>query len=97
MDIDLLSDLVAIKMDPPETHRGVVFMPPTLRETPMTGTVVAVGPGKELGNGKNAPMECAVGDKVHWMSVWMGYEVELDGETYYIIHDDEILAIKEAA
>jgi len=94
--LKLRSDLIAIKIDPEEEKVGDIVLPVKAREKPMTGTVVAVGPGLETKSGKVVPTECQVGDKVWWISEWMGAPAKLGDEEFYVIHDDEILMREEA-
>ncbi|MEK7610115.1 MAG: co-chaperone GroES [Patescibacteria group bacterium] len=53
------------------------------------GEVVAVGPGRTE-EGKTIPVSVKVGDKVIFQ--W-GDKVSVDGEEYYIVRENEILAI----
>ena len=59
------------------TSSGIVI-PDTAKEKPQQGTVVAVGSGQLLENGKRAPMEVHEGDQVLFAK-WSGTEFKLDG------------------
>lgn len=75
-----------------EVSSGGIILPDTAKEKPQEGEVVAVGPGKTLDNGKTAPVEVKVGDKVIY-SKYGGTEVKLEGQEYIILRQDDILAI----
>jgi chaperonin GroES len=53
-----------------------------------------VGEGKRLNNGEIPPLRVKVGDKVIF-NKYAGTEIELDGEKYLIMSEDEVLAILE--
>lgn len=59
---------------------------------PLTGTVVAVGPGRHLDNGEFVPNAVAVGDKVVYVK-GAGEEIELDGKVYRSLLDDHVIGI----
>lgn len=69
-----------------------IFIPDTgEREKPEQGTVVAVGEGR-YDDGEREPMEVKVGDKVVFAKY--GYdEIKLDGKKYFILKQENILAI----
>lgn len=66
MDVKLmmqpLHDTIVVKPDPPQKH-ALLILPD---EEVFTGTVVAVGPGKKLPNGRREPMWVAPGDRVQY-------------------------------
>ena len=47
-----------------ERTAGGIILPDTAQEKPAKGTVLAVGPGKTLDNGKKAPVDIKVGETV---------------------------------
>ena len=55
--------------------------------------VIAVGPGGVV-DGKEVVMQVKVGDKVIY-SKYAGTDVELEGEKYIIVKQNDILAIVE--
>jgi len=57
---------------------------------------VAVGEGKLLNNGELKPLKVKEGDVVLF-NKYAGTEVELDGEQYLIMSEDEVLAVVEDA
>lgn len=96
MKIRPLSDKIVIKkIDEAETvSKGGILLTGSAKEKPDYAEVVAVGPGGRDDNGKLIPMEVKPGDKV-MMSKYAGTEVKLDGETYSIIKQSDVLAIVE--
>lgn len=86
MNIKPLSDNVVIKMtEAEETTVSGIILTGAAKEKPQVAEVVAVGPKVE---------EVKVGDKV-LTNTYSGKEVKLDGETYTILEEEDILAIVE--
>jgi len=77
-----------------EVTKGGIVLPDTAKEKPQEGTVVAVGPGKLLDNGKLAPMEVKVGDRVVY-SKYGGSEIKINGNEYVVLRQDDVLGIVE--
>lgn len=75
-----------------KTASGIII-PDTAKEKPEQGTVIAVGPGKwnEDGDARIA-ISVSVGDKVMFSKYGFD-EVKIDGVTYYVIAESNILAI----
>ena len=63
------------------------------KEKPQEAEVIAVGPGGVV-DGKEVVMQVKVGDKVIY-SKYAGTDVELEGEKYIIVKQNDILAIVE--
>lgn len=73
------------------TASGIIIPDTVSKEKPEQGTVIAVGEGR-WDDGKRVPMSVKVGDKVVFSRY--GYEeVKLGGEEYYILKEENILAI----
>src|SRR3972149_6284130 len=73
------------------TKSGIV-LPDTVKEKPQEGSVIAVGTGKVLEDGKKVPMEIKVGDSVLYAK-YAGTEYKIDGEEHLILRESDILAI----
>ena len=59
-----LNDTIVVKPDPaPPSASSVIFVAP---DEVLTGTVVAVGPGKRRPDGKRAPMWVSPGDRIQF-------------------------------
>lgn len=76
------------------TKSGIVLPDTVDKERPEKGEVVAVGEGKLLDDGKKAPMNVKVGDKVMFKK-YSPDEIKVDGEEYLVIQESDILAILE--
>ncbi len=88
-----LGDRVVVKPKPKDemTSSGIV-LPDTASDKPQEGSVVSVGPGRVLDNGKRVEMEVKAGDKVLFAK-YAGSEVKLDSEDYLVIRESDLLAI----
>ena len=88
-----LGDRVIVKAREKEemTKSGIV-LPDTASEKPQEGSVLAVGPGRVLDNGKRIEMDVKAGDKVLFAK-YAGTEVKLDGEDYLVIRESDLLAV----
>ena len=75
-----------------EKTKGGIILPDTAKEKPQQGEVVAVGKGKMTDSGEMHEMTVSPGDKVLY-GKYSGTEVKLDGESYLIVKESEILAI----
>ena len=88
-----LGDRVVLKrVEAEEKTAGGIILPDTAKEKPREGTVVAIGAGRHLKSGERAPMSVKVKDRVLFSS-YAGTEVNIDGEEFIVLSEDEILAI----
>ncbi len=88
MNIKPLSDRVLIKPNPAEEKTaGGLYIPDTAKEKPLAGKVIAVGPGTS-----EIKMEVEVGNTVLY-GKYSGTEVNVDGEDYIIMRQNDIFAI----
>ena len=88
-----LGDRVVVKpLEREEVTRSGIVLPDTASEKPQEGSVLAVGPGRVLDNGKRVEMEVKSGDTVLFAK-YAGTEVKLDGEEYLVIRESDLLAI----
>lgn len=93
MAIQPLGDRVLIKpLEAQEKTKGGIVLPDTAKEKPQEGKVVAVGKGRVSEEGKLAPLEVKVGDKVLY-GKYSGTEISVEGEEYLIVKEEDILAI----
>lgn len=91
MNLKPLGDRVVIKMvEAEETTKSGIILAGSAKEKPQMAEVVAVGPGGMV-DGKEIPMEVAVGDKVI-TNKYAGTEVKLDGTEYIVLRQADILA-----
>ncbi|MFN7066094.1 MAG: co-chaperone GroES [Aquificaceae bacterium] len=91
-----LYDKIVVKRLEEQEQRTAsgIIIPDTAKEKPQIGEVIAVGEGKLLQNGQQVSPKVKPGDKVVF-NKYAGTEVELDGEKYLIMSEDEVLAIIE--
>jgi len=75
-----------------EKTAGGIILPDTVKEKPVEGTVVAVGPGKVADDGKMIKMEVKVGDKVLY-GKYSGTEVTINRADYLIMRESDIFGI----
>ena len=93
MKVRPLADRILVKRVEEETKTaGGILIPDNAKEKPMEGSVVAVGAGKVLNDGKVRPMEVEVGDRVLF-SKYSGTEIKLEGTEHLILREDDILGI----
>ena len=90
-----LHDRVVVKrLEEDSRSAGGIIIPDTVKEKPMRGEVVAVGPGSRDESGKiNAP-EVKAGDTVLF-GKWSGTEVKIDGDDLLIMKESDILGVIE--
>ena len=88
-----LGDRVVVKPTPREemTKSGIV-LPDTAKEKPQEGTVIAVGPGRILDDGKREAMDVKQGQKVLYAK-YAGTEFKVEGEELLIVSQKDILAV----
>ena len=91
-----LGDRVVVQPTPgEETTKSGIVIPDTAKEKPQEGTILAVGPGRVLDDGKREQMDLKQGDKVLYAK-YAGTEFKLDGEDLLIISHKDILAVVES-
>jgi chaperonin GroES len=73
---------------------GGLYIPDTAGARPNRGTVLAVGPGRVSKRGGRKPLDVQVGDEVMF-GEYAGHPLEVMGETYLILREDEILGVFE--
>ena len=94
MKLRPLADRVVVKtIEAEETTKSGIILTAAAQEKPQVAEIVAVGPGG-LVDGNEVKMYVKVGDKV-LTSKYSGTEVKIDGETFIIVRQNDILAIVE--
>jgi chaperonin GroES len=88
-----VGDRVVVKPAAKEevTKSGIVI-PDTAKEKPQEGTIIAVGSGRLLDNGKRSALDVQEGDRVLFAK-YGGTEFKLDGEEFLVLKENDILAI----
>ena len=88
-----LADRVVVRaLEDTEEMRGGLYIPDTAKEKPQQGEIIAVGPGRLSDEGKRIAMELGEGDRVLY-GKYSGTEVTVDGETYLILREADVLAV----
>ncbi len=80
------------RLEAEDVTKGGIVLPEAAKEKPRRGTVMAIGNGKLLENGKRSEFQVKVGDKVLFTS-YGGTEIKIDGEEILIMDEADILAI----
>lgn len=96
MKIRPLADRVMIKRrDADDRTPGGLHIPEVAREKQvMQAEVIAVGPGRLNDRGELVPMSCEPGQRVI-VGRYAGTDMQLDGEKFQILQDDDVLAVIE--
>jgi len=87
-----LDDRIVVEpVEAEERTAGGIVLPDTAKEKPQRGTVLAIGPGKLLENGKRGEISVAVGDEVIY-GKYSGSDIEIDGREVKILRETDVLA-----
>ena len=90
-----LDDRVLVKpTEAEEKTASGIYLPEGAKEKPMTGKVVAVGPGKLTDEGNRATVSVKKGDTVIY-GKYAGTEVDIDGAQHMILRENELLGVIE--
>jgi chaperonin GroES len=90
-----IDDRVLIKPAEAESKTATgLYLPEGAKEKPMTGTVLAVGPGKLSDKGDRSPVCVKKGDTVIY-GKYAGTEVDIDGVKHMILRESELLGVLE--
>jgi chaperonin GroES len=73
---------------------GGIIIPDTVKEKPMQGETIAVGPGARDEQGKLVPLDVKKCDRVLF-GKWSGTEVKIDGQELLIMKESDILGVIE--
>jgi len=82
------------RFDAVEKTAGGIVLPDAAKEKPKEGKIIALGDGKLLDSGTRAKFQVKKGDRVVFTS-YAGTEIDIDGEEYLLMSEDDILAIIE--
>ena len=93
INVKPLSDRVLVKpLEEKEVKKGGIIIPDSAKEKPQEGEVVALGTGKLDEQGKKVDFTVKKGDRV-LISKYGGTEIKIDGDSYLIMREDDILGI----
>ncbi|MCH2101625.1 MAG: co-chaperone GroES [Planctomycetes bacterium] len=91
--IQPLGDKVLVqRVQAADISAGGIVLPDSAKEKPAEGTIVALGEGRLLTDGKRTEFTVKKGDHVLFTS-YAGTEVEWDGQDYLIMSEDDILGV----
>lgn len=71
---------------------GGLYIPETVQEKPVEGTVMAVGKGRRSKKGLRRNMDVQVGDRILF-SAYAGTALDWDGQEVLILREDEVLGV----
>lgn len=90
-----LGDRVVLEREESEqTTAGGIVLPDTAKNKPARGTIIAVGDGRLLENGKRGEFQVKVGDRVLFSS-YAGDEFKVGDQELLLMREDDILAVIE--
>jgi chaperonin GroES len=93
MNIRPLHDRIIVhRLDEGEQQIRGIIIPDSAKEKPQQGTVIAVGNGKTQKNGRRVPLGVKAGDRILF-GKYSGQEIRLDGKDYFIMKEDDVLAV----
>jgi len=93
--INPLDDRVLLKpTEAEERTTSGIYLPQGAAEKPMTGKIVAVGPGKLTDDGSRSKITVKKSDTVVY-GKYAGTEVDIDGIQYVIVSESELLGVIE--
>jgi chaperonin GroES len=88
-----LGDRVVVEREEAEEKTaGGIVLPDTAKNKPARGTVISVGDGRQLDNGKRVPLQVKVGDRVLFSS-YAGDNFKVGDQELLLMREDDILAI----
>ena len=91
VNVKPLGDRVLVQaLEEKEVVKGGIIIPDTAKEKPQEGKVVALGTGKLDEKGNKVAFTVKVDDRV-LISKYGGTEIKVDGTTYLIMREDDIL------
>lgn len=90
MEFKPLRNQIIIELEPvAQTTESGIIIPDSIKDAPLTGTIMAVGPGT-----KTKPMELKVGDRVLF-GQYSGRDIEIEGSKYILQIQDNVLGVFE--
>lgn len=87
-----LADRILVKIETPEEKTsGGILLPSAAQSKPQSGSVVAVGDGRRVGE-KKIPVSIENGAKIVY-SKYAGTEVEFNGENHLLLKEDDAIGL----
>jgi chaperonin GroES len=93
MKVRPLHDRIIVqRIEEGEQKIGGIIIPDSAKEKPQQGKVIAVGTGTVTDEGKDRPLALKKGDRILF-GKYSGSEVQLNGEDYLIMKEEDVLGI----
>jgi chaperonin GroES len=93
--IQPLGDRVVVEREEAEQKTsGGILLPDSAQDKPSRGTIISVGTGRVLDDGKRAPLQVKVGDKVLFTS-YAPETIKINDEELLLMREEDILAVIE--
>ena len=87
------NDQVIVQYDvADDVSPGGIIIPDQAKSVLQTATVIAVGPGGVLPDGSRHEMSAKVGQKIY-VKKFAGHKIEVEGESYHVMAEDQILGV----
>jgi chaperonin GroES len=88
-----LHDRILVRrIEEDQTSRGGILIPDSAKEKKTEAEVISVGTGRITDKGDVRPLVVKVGDHI-LMGKYAGNEIEIDGEDFVIVKEEEVLGI----
>jgi len=88
-----LGDRVVVEREEAETKTaGGIVLPDTAKNKPSRGTIISIGDGRLLDDGRRAPLQVKVGDRVLFSS-YAGDQFKLGDRELLLMREEDVLAI----
>ena len=95
MKIRPLNDRILVqRLEEEAKTAGGIIIPDSAKEKPAEGKIIAVGPGKLNDAGERVALQVKANDIVLF-SKYGGTDVKIDGESYLIMREDDVLGVIE--
>jgi chaperonin GroES len=93
MNVRPLHDRIIVhRLEEGEQQIGGIIIPDSAKEKPQQGTVMAAGSGRAKKDGARVPLDVKAGDRILF-GKYSGQEIRLDGKDYFIMKEDDVLAV----
>ena len=93
MNVRPLHDRIIVqRLEEGEQKVGGIIIPDSAKEKPQQGKVIAAGAGKVKDDGKRIALDVKAGDSILF-GKYSGQEIRLDGTDYFIMKEDDVLAV----
>ena len=93
MSLKPLRDYVLVTKDEaPQQTAGGLFLPGTVEDKVVQGTVVSVGSGHLTSEGAVVPLEVVVGNKILFNRNH-ATDLKADGTTLFLLREDQIMCV----